>query len=194
MRKQPIHLLLSGGDRRSIGKSNRVVALVMRRPRTLVELMLCLWNRDPLVRMRAADAAEKISALRPGCLAPFKAELLGLAGEAIQPELRWHLARMLPRLPLNAPERDRAAARLREFLSDRSSIVRTMALQGLFELALGHPAREEEIGRLLETHSRVGSPAVKARSRLLLKQLASKTCAREKSASPRGNRQRPARG
>jgi hypothetical protein len=58
--------------------------------------------------MRAADAAEKISLKKPQLLAPFKAELLGLAEETAQAELRWHLALMVPRLPLSRAEHERA--------------------------------------------------------------------------------------
>jgi hypothetical protein len=167
----PFRSLLKGGDRRSIGKSNQVVARVLRQPREFAALLECLWSDDLLVRMRAADAAEKVSALRPALLAPFKAELLGLAREATQPELRWHLARMLPRLPLASAERDRAIVLLRRYLDDRSSIVKTMSIQGWFELAQGHPALEQEMLVSLEEFSRSGTPAMKARSRRLLDQL-----------------------
>jgi hypothetical protein len=50
--------------------------------------------------MRAADAAEKVSAKKPRLLDRHKAELLGLLAEAEQIELRWHLALMIPRLRL----------------------------------------------------------------------------------------------
>ena len=162
--------MLRGGDRRSIGKSNQVAARVLRRPRSFGELMGCLWSKDRVVRMRAADAAEKVSAARPALLAPFKGELLGLAEEAREPEVRWHLARMLPRLPLEPPERRRATRRLRRYLNDRSSIVKTMAIQGLCELAQGHAALEAEMAGLLEEFCRTGTPAMKARSRRLLRE------------------------
>jgi hypothetical protein len=129
-----IAALLAGGDRRSIGRSNQVVALVRVRPERFAELMRCLWSDDPIVRMRAADAAEKVSAPLPELLAPFRAELLGLLVEADQQEMRWHLAQMIPRLSLNSTERGRAIATLRAFLSDDSSIVKTCAMQALVEL------------------------------------------------------------
>ena len=72
-----IRSMLSGGDRRSIGRSNEVAGLVLRRPRYFRKLIECLWNDDPVVRMRAADAAEKASRQRPALLKPFKQNFWG---------------------------------------------------------------------------------------------------------------------
>src|SRR5271166_6204805 len=102
MRRAAFSSILQGGDRRSIGKSNEVAARVLKRPDEFPELIELLWSDDPVVRMRAADAAEKASLQRHDLLAPFKAELLGLAEETEQAEVRWHLALMLPRLPLTS--------------------------------------------------------------------------------------------
>jgi hypothetical protein len=170
---EPFSLTLQGGDRRSIGNSNRVAALILRQPDRLAELMQCLWSGDAIVRMRAADAAEKVSAKRPALLAPFKAELLALADETAQAELRWHLALMIPRLRLGQQERVRATAALEGFLGDRSSIVRTFAVQGLADLSRGIPEMEADVIDLLERACRTGTAAMKARSRKLLAQFRS---------------------
>ena len=127
--------MLAGGDRRSIGRSNEVAALVLANRRGFPELIDCLWSEDPLVRMRAADAAEKVSAQKPGLLLLFKADLLGLLVEAKQPELLWHLAQMIPRLRLSAKERARAGAVFRSFLKHRGSLVKTTGLQALADLS-----------------------------------------------------------
>jgi hypothetical protein len=168
--REPFSLALQGGDRRSIGNSNRVAAAVLRQPDRLAELIECLWSGESIVRMRAADAAEKVSAKRPALLATFKTELLALADETTQPEIRWHLAQMIPRLRLGRQERVRATATLGGFLGDRSSIVRTFALQALAELSRGNPEMEADLIDLLERAMRTGTPAMKARSRKLLAQ------------------------
>jgi HEAT repeat protein len=173
MSQATLSSILQGGDRRSLGQANRVAALILGQPKRFPELLECLWCDDPVVRMRAADAAEKISAQRVELLHPFKAELLGLAGETSQQELRWHLALMIPRLRLTHAERQRAIALLKEFLSDRSSIVKTCALQGLAELAEGIPELRSEVIGLMEQASRMGTPAMKARARKLLPRLRS---------------------
>jgi len=133
--------------------------------------MTGLWSEDPLVRMRAADAAEKVSRKNPDILNPYKAELLGLMSETDQQELRWHLAAMVPRLALNAKDRQRAATVFQHYLDDRSSIVKTSALQGLADLAQDDSAMRPLVIELLREAERGGTSAMKARSRKLLPRL-----------------------
>jgi hypothetical protein len=169
MPPQKIAALLEGSDRRSIGRSDEVAWLVLRRPRRFRELIKCLWDESPVVRMRAADAAEKVSAKKPRLIDRYKAELLGLLAEAEQIELRWHLAAMVPRLRLAAGERRRAAAALKRYLDDRSSIVKTFALQGLADLSENDASLRDKLKQLLEDAVQSGTPAMKARARKLLK-------------------------
>lgn len=171
MHRQRLAEMLRGGDRRSIGRANQIAKLVLSEPKRFAELVGCLWNEDPLVRMRAADAAEKISVTRPELLGPYKRDLLGLLVEAEQIELRWHLTAMVPRLELSAPERQRAAAGLLHYLEDRSSIVKTFAMQALVDLAGQDPTLRETAKQILEQALRTGTPAMKARARKLLKGL-----------------------
>jgi HEAT repeat protein len=173
MPRDPLTNLLKGTDKRSIGRANEVAALVLREPRRFPQLIGQLWSDDGVVRMRAADATEKISAKNPGLLKPFKAEFLGLLFEAEQKELRWHLAQMIPRLPLTKKERLRAAEGLRRYLKDTSSIVKTFALQGLTELARAEASLLSEISENLEAAERAGTSAMKARACKLLKTLRS---------------------
>lgn len=171
MRHQAIAAALMGGDRRSIGKSNKIAKLILSDPKQFSELFQCLWHEDPIVRMRAADAAEKVTVTRPELLQPHKQELLGLLAETEQIELRWHLALMVPRLWLSAPERKRVLAALQRYLDDRSSIVKTFALQGLADLARQDASLVESVKSTLEESLRTGTPAMRARARKLLKEL-----------------------
>jgi hypothetical protein len=164
---------LEGGDRRSIGRSDQVATLVRSNPRLFPHLMQGLWSEDPLIRMRAADAAEKVTRNSPQLLAPYRKELLGLMAESTQQELRWHLAVMVPRLPLNSRERRLAASLLSDYGNDRSSIVRTFALQGLADLAKNDPGIQPAVIEILREATRNGTPAMKARSRKLLRQFQS---------------------
>jgi hypothetical protein len=115
MKRKRIAQELGGGDRRSIGKADDVAAQVQRNRNRFKELIRCLWSDDPIVRMRAADAVEKVSRRYPDILHPFKVELLGLLSEATQQELRWHLAQMIPRLELSERERHLAAEAFRNY-------------------------------------------------------------------------------
>ena len=163
--------LLQGGDRRTIGRSNQVAALVSKDPKLFPQLIHGLWSDDPVVRMRAADAAEKVTRKNRDLLLPFKKELLGLMAEAQEQELRWHLAAMVPRLALNAKERDLVTSLLTDYLEDRSSIVKTFALQGLADLAQGDPGLRPIVIETLHEATRNGTPAMRARGRKLLSRL-----------------------
>ena len=161
--------MLEGTDRRSIGRANEIARVVLREPRRFRELLACFWHDDPVVRMRAADAAEKVSAKKPRLLDRHKRELLGLLAEAEQIELRWHLAAMIPRLRLTPAERQRAATVLERYLNDRSSIVKTFALQALSNLSQKDAVLRPKAKQLLEEALHFGTPAMRARARNLLK-------------------------
>ena len=171
MRRTDVLLLLQGGDRRTIGRADQVAAIVARSPRLFPKLIAGLWSADPLIRMRAADAAEKVTRKHPELLTPFKKELLGLMTEATEQEMRWHLAAMVPRLPLNAAERELAISSLNGYLEDRSSIVKTFALQGLADLAQNDSSIRPGVVETLREATRNGTPAMKARGRKLLLRL-----------------------
>lgn len=144
--------------------------MVSETPQIFHELILGLWSKDVLIRIRAADAAEKVTRTNPELLAPYRKTLLGLLAEAEEQELRWHLALMVPRLALNSHERQRAMSLLNGYLQDRSSIVKTFALQGLADLARDDASRSA-VSEILREASRSGTPAMKARSRKLLRGL-----------------------
>jgi hypothetical protein len=171
MPRKQILSLLQGGDRRMIGRSDQVAAMVAEAPELFSELIAGLWSEDPLVRMRAADAAEKVTRKKGELLQPYKGELLGLMAETEQQELRWHLAAMVPRLALNPKQRDLATALLVGYLEDRSSIVKTFALQGLADLAQDDPSIRPGVIEILRQATRTGTAAMKARGRKLLGRL-----------------------
>jgi len=159
---------LRNGDRRSIGRANAVARQVLRTPRRLPELAAGLWHPDPLIRMRAGDALEKVSQARPGWLIPLRVELLKLAQSTEEQEARWHLAQILPRLRLRRVQRMALVTLLRRYGQDRSAIVRVSALQALAEVAAGDSALWQAVRRQLEGALKQGSAAERARARRLL--------------------------
>jgi hypothetical protein len=163
--------MLTGGDRRSIGRADEVADLVGRRPKQVPQLIECLWDADGLVRMRAADAAEKLSRDKAFLLQRYKEPLLGLLAEATQQEVRWHLAVIVPRLQLTRSECRRVSEVLRQYLEDRSSIVKTFAMQGLADLISRDSSLRPTVLELLRSLSRTGTPAMRARGRILLHRL-----------------------
>jgi hypothetical protein len=159
---------LGGGDRRSLGGVSAVLQRDSRHPGLVALLVRLLEDGDSLVRMRAADALEKLTAARPLLLRRFTGRLLRLAGGAEQQELRWHLAQIMPRLRLTARQRVGCVRTLRRYLEDRSSIVRTCALHALAELAQCSRSLRPQVEELVQEALRTGTPAMRARARLLL--------------------------
>ena len=91
---------LKGGDRRSIGRVNEVVADVLNEPSLFGTLFNGLFTDDPVIRMRSADAIEKITAQYPHYLQPYKKKLIQQVAKIEQQEIRWHVAQIVPRLEL----------------------------------------------------------------------------------------------
>lgn len=162
---------LKGGDRRSIGRANEVAHEVLGNPRLFQTLFSGMLSDDPLVRMRSADAVEKITAERPEYLTPYKTELIEQVARIEQQEVRWHVAQVLPRLELSVEERSRVVSILRCYLKDESKIVKTMAMQALAELAEQDVGLLTHVTELLEEQIQTGSPAMKSRGHKLLTKL-----------------------
>ena len=174
MTARVVRSMLAGGDRRSIGRADEVVDLVRLQPKELAHLIECLWDSDSLVCMRAADAAEKISRKQPHLLQPYKRALLSLLADATQQEVRWHLAVIIPRLQLSAAECRRVAKLLRAYLEDRSSIVKTFAMQGLSDLTHQDASLRSMVLDLVRSLMRTGTAAMRARGRILLGRMESR--------------------
>ena len=104
-------------------------------------------------------------------LAPFTAHLLGEIADIPQQEVRWHVAQMLPRLPLDEGGCKRAVAILESYLDDESAIVRTSSMQALADLALRTPRIAPRGLRMLRNLTEAGTPAMKARGRKLVAKL-----------------------
>jgi hypothetical protein len=163
---------LAGGDLRSIGRSNEVVKRVLRGPRLFGLLFRQLASPDRVVRMRVADAVEKITVDRPQLLGPYKRRILALAARAEDKEFRWHMALLMARLDLRPPERAAALDILHDYLRDPSSIVKTCAMQGLADLSRDDRRLRAQVLPLVRELTRTGTPAMRARGLKLLKQLA----------------------
>ena len=127
---------LEGGDRRSIGRVCEVVEDVRNDPSLFSVLIEGLFLDDPILRMRSADATEKITADHPEYLQPFKQKLIHLSGHTTQQEVKWHLAQITPRLELEPNEKKTIVKNLFTYLNDKSKIVVTFALQALSDFAV----------------------------------------------------------
>jgi hypothetical protein len=162
---------LEGGDRRSIGQVAKVVDDVIEQPALFEIVFKAMLVDDPIVRMRAADAVEKISATHPHYLQPYKDLLINQVAAVNQQEIRWHVAQILPRLSLNQQERETVAEILFGYLQDKSKIVKTFSLQALADFAIEDGSLRSRVVEVLEDMVQSGSPAIINRGKKLLAKL-----------------------
>jgi hypothetical protein len=169
--RKTIREMLEPGKRLEAGRVCEVAALLLKNPRKTGQVVECLWDEEPCLANRAADALERASSRRPEILASWKEALLDRMLDAGENKLRWNLALTIFRTPLSKAETERAAAVLRSWLDDKSSIVRTCAMHGLAGLTRWNPSMLPEVLDMLRVLSRSGTPAMRARGRILLKRM-----------------------
>jgi len=166
-------------NRLAVGRAKEVAAILLDHPKKAAQVVECLWDEDAGVANRAADALERASYSNSNLLAPWKEALLGRMVDATENKLRWNLALMAPRMALTVAETERTAVVLQSWLDDRSSIVKTCAMHGLTGLTRSNSAMLPEVMDKLRLLSRSGTPAMRARGRILLKRMESRSRASE---------------
>lgn len=166
---ETIRQMLAPGARLDVGRVWEVVELIEGQPGKLSKLVECLFDEDPAIASRAADALERITRDRPQQAQRWKDALLGLLAETTEKKVRWNLALTIPRLRLTVLECRRIAEVLNTWLDDPSSIVKTAALHGMADLTRQDPDSLPGVLDLLRMAGRSGTPAMRARSRILLK-------------------------
>ena len=163
---------LRGGDLRSIGRAEEVVHDILRSPSLFGEVFDGMLNDDPLIRMRSADALEKVSSKHPEYLKPYKTRLISEVSKIKQQEVRWHVAQMFSRLEINDRERDRIIKILLSYIdTSESKIVKTFSMQTLADLAKRDEAIRPQIIKILKNLVGTGSPAMKNRGNKLINKL-----------------------
>jgi len=163
---------LKGGDLRSIGRVDEVVQDILRNPTLFEEVFEGVLDDDPIVRMRSADALEKVSSKHPEYLQPFKKRLINEVSKIKQQEVRWHVAQMFSYLEVNERERDQIINILLSYIdTSDSKIVKTFSMQTLADFAGKDKVVRPKILKILEELVKTGSPAMKSRGRKLIKKL-----------------------
>jgi len=163
---------LRGDDLRSIGKADEVVQDILNDPSLFKEVFEGMLNKDAVIRMRSADAIEKVSVKHPEYLQPFKSKLINQIPKIEQQEVRWHVAQMFSYIKINKTERDKIIKILLSYIeTDESKIVKTFSMQTLADLAKKDEQIKPKIINLIKGMIKNGSPAIISRGKKLLKQL-----------------------
>ncbi len=163
--------LLRGGDHRSIGRADEVVDIVLSSSSRFEEVFNGILSDDSLIRMRYADAVEKIARKRHDLLTPFKERLIEEVASIDQQEIQWHLAQMITYLDYTKNEEARVVKVLRGLLSSNSRIVIVSSLDTLTELATRNSSLRESVIGDIENAMKKGTPSVKSRGKRLLGRL-----------------------
>ncbi len=162
-------VMLSGGNPRSLAGVEDVLVTLRVDPSRLGELIDCCSAVDPIARMRAADALEKVARERPELLVPFVDRLDRELSASTQPSIQWHLAQLWGEVPLTPGQHERAARWLIRTLDEAEDwIVLTCAMSALAALAAGDPSLAPALRERLQRHSGSRRPSVAKRASRLL--------------------------
>ncbi|PID78141.1 MAG: hypothetical protein CSB21_01560 [Deltaproteobacteria bacterium] len=155
---------LKGGDLRSIAEANKAVSLI-KTQKDFDELFNLLFSKDRLIVMRAADAIEKITLKNPEYLEKYNQELINLINNAVDKELKWHLALIAPRLNLTIDESIIVWRKLTNWAKDKneSKIVRVNSIQALFDLANKNEELKKDFDLTIQEIETENIPSIKAR-------------------------------
>ncbi len=169
----PLHIRdrLAGGDRRTLGNAPQLGDEAAINPETFDRLAELLGDDDPLIRSRAAHALQLAAKRKPQLLEPHKETMLQQVAGVEQWEVRHLWCQMVPLLELSDTERRRVFELAVSFLKDRSSIVKTCAMQLMADLALQDKALAAEARPIIEGLTLAGTAAMRARGRKLIKLL-----------------------
>ncbi len=162
---------LAGGERRSIGLAAEVAREVLEDSSLLETLIQGIFLHDPILRLRSAHALMRVAAEQPDLVQPYKELVMERMAPIDQWEVREQVCKILPGLVLSKEDIPKVVGIFQEYLEDRSSIVKTCAMQGLADLTEKAPELEEEVRLLIESLTLSGTPAMRARGRKLLKRL-----------------------
>lgn len=162
---------LRGGDRRQLGNAEAIALEIARHDEKFGELFEAMLDDDPTVRMRAADATEKVVRTRPDLLAPYRKRLIEEIGEIDQDDVRRHVAQMLSHVRLDLKERSKATKLLERYLQARSVILVVEALQTLVDFSAEDRALRKRITPIVHRLATRGTPAMQARGKKLLVRL-----------------------
>jgi hypothetical protein len=168
-------LLTVGGHKNSLGEVGTVIERVLHDASLLAELYDCLFNEDAWVRMRAADAMEKVARLHPDWLEPYVDRLLRDFSVSTQPSIQWHLAQIYSQVKLSDTQKRLAIAWLEQLLasSEIDWIVAANAMDTLAQFTRDGSVPTSTAAALVTVQLRHTSKAVVRRANKILDQLSS---------------------
>ncbi|HSD56011.1 MAG TPA: hypothetical protein VLA92_02560 [Candidatus Saccharimonadales bacterium] len=163
-------MLAAGGKANSLGRVNEVIEVVLQDRSRLAELYACLFDENAWIRMRAADALEKICRQYPDWIQPYVDEFFEELATSTQPSIQWHLAQMYREVDLTAKQKHTVIAWLKHLLSttDVDWIVSANAMDTLVKFTKDGSVLEAEAVSLIKLQQKHKSKSVVRRADKLL--------------------------
>lgn len=118
---------------------------------------------------RASRTLKRIAEADPTVFYPLRKLLLKAAFAARDVRVQWNLSLTIGRLELTGQDKAVAIDLMYERLTDKSGLNRTCAMQALMDFSESDPPLCARILPILREALESGTPAMKARARLLLK-------------------------
>lgn len=126
---------LLGGQGYPISRISEAADAVIQNPDLFREVFAGMFVNHPDLSVRCADVIERVTAIQPELLEPFKLDLLKLAHEATDHALRWQLVLLLPRLWLVPDDYDSIFEVFDLYLQDENEVVRMYSMEALARLS-----------------------------------------------------------
>lgn len=167
-------MLRDGGHANSLGRAEEVVQIVLADNSRLPELYMCLLEEDAWVRMRAADAFEKVCRVQPNWIRPYIDRWFKELGQSTQPSIQWHFAQILGGVSLSTSQQELAQAWLSDKLQTTETdwIVAASSMNTLLQFVRAGQYSEKRLKALLEIQQGHHSKSVVKRATKLLAALA----------------------
>lgn len=164
---------LREGKINSLGRVNEVIEDVLLDKSRLDELYDCLFEDDAWLRMRAADAFEKICRQHPEWIETYVDKMQQDLFSSMQPSIQWHLAQIHEQVHLTAPQRQRVISWLENLLSTKTVdwIVAANAMDTLATFVQSGDYKSSDFIKLVEIQTHHKSKAVIRRAHKLLEEI-----------------------
>lgn len=173
MNERFAEVLTAGGHANSLGRVKKVIEVVLDDKSRLDELYNCLFEDDAWIRMRAADALEKICRERPEWLLPYVDRFPKELSVSTQPSVQWHLAQIYREVALTPTQKQFAAQWLESLLTTKEVdwIVAANAMDTLAQFVKENSFSEVSLKKLLAVQQHHKSKSVVRRANKLLAEL-----------------------
>jgi TPR repeat protein len=168
--------ILATGKPNSLGRTDEVIEAVLQDKSRLDELYACLFHDDAWLRMRAADALEKVCRQHPEWLLPHIDKFQEELARSNQPSIQWHLAQIYSQVDVSPEQKQKAIQWLENLIStvEVDWIVAANAMDTLVQFAKDGSVTEKQVISLLRVQQGHKSKAVVRRADKLLNQMLEK--------------------